>query len=121
MFASCYRNAPPLPKNEAERILEVLEGLGRTPMGDAQRASMRVSSALILLHSHLLLTCPSTFSPPYTAQARPRATISFNPFPLRITIRRPPTRRILLFFPSQWRIRSLCSTESEGRKETVVD
>ncbi|KDE03580.1 hypothetical protein MVLG_05965 [Microbotryum lychnidis-dioicae p1A1 Lamole] len=29
--------APP-PKNEAERILEVLEGMGRTPLGEAQRA-----------------------------------------------------------------------------------
>ncbi|GAA5937799.1 hypothetical protein JCM3775_002129 [Rhodotorula graminis] len=33
--------APALPKNEAERILEVLEGMGRTPLGDAKRASVR--------------------------------------------------------------------------------
>ncbi|GAA5881445.1 hypothetical protein JCM3774_005085 [Rhodotorula dairenensis] len=35
------RNAPPMPKNEAERILEVLEGMGRTPLGEAKRASTR--------------------------------------------------------------------------------
>lgn len=32
-----------MPKNEAERILEVLEGMGRTPLGEAKRASTRVS------------------------------------------------------------------------------
>ncbi|SCV67177.1 BQ2448_5823 [Microbotryum intermedium] len=38
--------APP-PKNEAERILEVLEGMGRTPLGDAQRATFKVSTAAV--------------------------------------------------------------------------
>lgn len=37
------RDAPPLPKNEAERILEVLEGMGRTPLGEAKRGALRVS------------------------------------------------------------------------------
>ncbi|KAL8293401.1 hypothetical protein RQP46_000102 [Phenoliferia psychrophenolica] len=32
------RAALPMPKNDAERILEVLEGMGRTPMGEAKRA-----------------------------------------------------------------------------------
>lgn len=36
------RDAPPLPKNEAERILEVLEGMGRTPLGEAKRGAARV-------------------------------------------------------------------------------
>ncbi|GAA6007954.1 hypothetical protein JCM11491_006554 [Sporobolomyces phaffii] len=35
------RDAPPLPKNEAERILEVLEGMGRTPLGEAKRGAVR--------------------------------------------------------------------------------
>ncbi|GJN87750.1 hypothetical protein Rhopal_000705-T1 [Rhodotorula paludigena] len=33
--------APPMPKNEAERILEVLEGMGRTPLGEAKRGAVR--------------------------------------------------------------------------------
>ncbi|GAA5984820.1 hypothetical protein JCM11641_002749 [Rhodosporidiobolus odoratus] len=37
------RDAPPLPKNEAERILEVLEGMGRTPLGEAQRGTARAT------------------------------------------------------------------------------
>lgn len=40
---SLCRDAPPLPKNEAERILEVLEGMGRTPLGEAKRGAVRVS------------------------------------------------------------------------------
>ncbi|GAA5949232.1 hypothetical protein JCM21900_000869 [Sporobolomyces salmonicolor] len=35
------RDAPPMPKNEAERILEVLEGMGRTPLGEAKRGAVR--------------------------------------------------------------------------------
>ncbi|GAA5924413.1 uncharacterized protein JCM15063_005635 [Sporobolomyces koalae] len=35
------RDAPPMPKNEAERILEVLEGMGRTPIGEAKRGAVR--------------------------------------------------------------------------------
>ncbi|GAA5870567.1 hypothetical protein JCM16303_001521 [Sporobolomyces ruberrimus] len=35
------RDAPPLPKNEAERILKVLEGMGRTPLGEAKRGALR--------------------------------------------------------------------------------
>lgn len=34
------RESVPLPKNEAERILEVLEGMGRTPMGEAKRGGV---------------------------------------------------------------------------------
>jgi hypothetical protein len=37
-----------MPKNEAERILEVLEGMGRTPLGEAKRASTRVSLPRLL-------------------------------------------------------------------------
>ena len=37
-FRRPTREARPVPKNEAERILEVLEGMGRTPMGEAKRA-----------------------------------------------------------------------------------
>lgn len=39
-MTTLYRLAPPPPKNEAERILEVLEGLGRTPLGDARRGAL---------------------------------------------------------------------------------
>ncbi|BGP05132.1 Vacuolar protein sorting-associated protein 11 [Rhodotorula toruloides] len=35
------REAPPMPKNEAERILEVLEGMGRTPLGEAKRGTVK--------------------------------------------------------------------------------
>ncbi|KAM0750186.1 hypothetical protein T439DRAFT_380910 [Meredithblackwellia eburnea MCA 4105] len=35
------RAAIPVPKNEAERILEVLEGMGRTPLGEAKREASR--------------------------------------------------------------------------------
>lgn len=36
-FVTFTRAQIPVPKNEAERILEVLEGMGRTPIGEAGR------------------------------------------------------------------------------------
>ena len=81
------RDAAPLPKNEAERILEVLEGMGRTPLGEAKRGAVRVRS-FYSSRSHELtpkqinVPTPSTTSrlshsistplSPYTRRANPR-------------------------------------------------
>lgn len=68
-----HRDAPPMPKNEAERILEVLEGMGRTPLGEAKRASTRVSCRRGDTGSLDTLTAAKlTFKPPRAAQAHQR-------------------------------------------------
>lgn len=54
MCARLCRNAPPLRKNEAERILEVLEGMGRTPLGEAKRGAMSGKVRLSRLSARLM-------------------------------------------------------------------
>lgn len=84
------RDAQPLPKNEAERILEVLEGMGRTPLGEAKRGAVRVCSPFhpvgapltSLQPKQINVPTPSTTSrlshsvstplSPYTRRANPR-------------------------------------------------
>ncbi|GAA5830475.1 hypothetical protein JCM11251_002482 [Rhodosporidiobolus azoricus] len=72
------REAPALPKNEAERILEVLEGMGRTPVGEAKRGASRPKVNVPLSASTASRTAPSTLpasssSTPYAARA-PRSS-----------------------------------------------
>lgn len=95
-----YSNAPPLPKNEAERILEMLEGMGRTPLGEAGRAgsaSARVSSCAFffllqrLTHIHsqkqIPVPLPSSLSQGFSRSASTPSLTTASPYGRRPTAR----------------------------------
>ncbi|GAA5978920.1 hypothetical protein JCM5350_004177 [Sporobolomyces pararoseus] len=76
------RDAPPLPKNEAERILEVLEGMGRTPLGEAKRGAVRPKkisvpapvSPGVASGSRIARSSNGPASAPYSTRANPPAS-----------------------------------------------
>ncbi|GAA5892301.1 hypothetical protein JCM8208_001505 [Rhodotorula glutinis] len=119
--------APALPKNEAERILEVLEGMGRTPLGDAKRASVRPKHvnvpATSLDSSNGRLprssTTPSILSStPYAARS---ARLSADPTEVASSSSRPQQKGLQAVLRArEERRRALLEQEREERERERV-
>ncbi|GAA5846494.1 hypothetical protein JCM9279_006713 [Rhodotorula babjevae] len=115
--------APALPKNEAERILEVLEGMGRTPLGDAKRASARPkhvnvpAASLDSTNGRLprSSTTPSILSStPYAARS---ARLSADPTEVAASSSRPQQKGLQAVFRArEERRRALLEQEREERE-----
>ncbi|BGP22003.1 vacuolar membrane protein [Rhodotorula toruloides] len=119
------REAPPMPKNEAERILEVLEGMGRTPLGEAKRGTVKPKHinvpALEQSSSRLprSSTTPSILSgTPYAARA---SRTPAEPTPSTTQGGRPAKGLQAVLRAREDRRRALIEQEREERERERVE
>ncbi|KAM0786999.1 hypothetical protein ACM66B_006268 [Microbotryomycetes sp. NB124-2] len=116
------RTAPPPPRNEAERILEVLEGLGRTPLGEAKRGAIKPKQINVPTPSGSTLA--RSASTPFVSSASPYAGRPSRPTDVKPRGRglesqlqaRDERRRMLIELQRQERERERLEDEERDRE-----
>ncbi|GAA5841459.1 hypothetical protein JCM5353_007276 [Sporobolomyces roseus] len=117
------RDAPPLPKNEAERILEVLEGMGRTPLGEAKRGAARPKKISVPApvspgdNSRLARSSNGPSAAPYAARQAPSNSAASSGKGLQSVLRaREERRRALVEQEREERERERKEKEERDRR-----